>query len=34
MLIPDFKITQNDTHITIVIRVPYVKISACEFYIE
>lgn len=34
MLIPDFKITQTETHIIIVIRVPYVKVSACEFYIE
>lgn len=33
MLTPDFKLTQSDTQITIVLRLPYVKISSCEFYI-
>jgi hypothetical protein len=34
MLIPEFKITQDDEFIIISLRLPYVKVSACEFWIE
>jgi len=34
MLIPDFKITQDDDFIIVSIRVPYVKVTACEFFID
>lgn len=34
MIVPDFKLRQNDTHLLVFIRVPYIKVSACEFYIE
>lgn len=34
MLIPEFKITQDDDFIIVSIRLPYVKVTACEFYIE
>jgi protein SHQ1 len=34
MIVPDFKLKQNDTHVIVFIRVPYIKVGACEFYIE
>lgn len=34
MLIPEFKITQDDDFIILSIRLPYVKVTACEFYID
>ena len=34
MIIPDFKLKQTDSHIQVYIRVPYIKVSASEFYIE
>lgn len=29
MLIPEFKLNQNDDFVIVVIRVPYVKVTAC-----
>ena len=34
MLVPEFKLSQNDTHVTVQIRLPYVKVTSAEFYIE
>ena len=34
MITPEFKLDQSPTHIKIYIRIPYLKVSACEFYIE
>ena len=34
MIIPQFSLTQDENFLIIVIRVPYVKISKAEFYIE
>jgi|JI9StandDraft_1071089.scaffolds.fasta_scaffold594838_2 protein SHQ1 len=34
MIVPEFKLKQSDSHVLVYIRVPYIKVSACEFYIE
>ena len=34
MIVPEFKLKQNDNEVIVFIRVPYIKVSACEFYIE
>ncbi len=34
MITPDFKLSQEDEVLIVAIRVPYVKISACEVYVE
>ncbi|EAS07700.1 SHQ1-like protein (macronuclear) [Tetrahymena thermophila SB210] len=34
MIIPQFKLTQDSKYVVAVIRIPYVKISNAEFYIE
>lgn len=34
MITPDFKLTQEEDELIVAIRVPYVKISACEVYVE
>lgn len=34
MIIPQFRLSQDSKHIVVVIRIPYVKISNAEFYIE
>ena len=34
MIVPDFKLKQNETHVQVYIRVPYIKVNSCEFYIE
>ncbi|KRX03747.1 hypothetical protein PPERSA_04255 [Pseudocohnilembus persalinus] len=34
MLTPKFTISQNDEFVIIVIRVPYVKISSAEFFLD
>lgn len=34
MIVPEFKLKQNDRFVEVFIRVPYIKVSACEFYIE
>lgn len=33
MIVPEFKLKQTETHVQVFIRVPYIKVSACEFYI-
>ena len=34
MITPDFKLNQNTTHLIVYIRLPYIKVTACEFYID
>lgn len=34
MIVPEFKLKQTDNFIQVFIRVPYIKVAACEFYIE
>lgn len=34
MIVPEFKLKQTDSHVVVFIRVPYIKVTACEFYIE
>lgn len=34
MLTPEFKITQTEAEVVVAVRLPYVKVSSCEFYIE
>lgn len=34
MIVPEFKLKQDDQFVSIFIRVPYIKVTACEFFIE
>jgi protein SHQ1 len=34
MIVPEFKLKQDDRFVSVFIRVPYIKVTACEFYIE
>ena len=34
MIVPEFKLRQTPTHLQLYIRVPYLKVSSAEFYIE
>jgi hypothetical protein len=34
MIVPVFRLSHEDTHVIIVIRVPYVKISSSEVFVE
>ena len=34
MITPEFRLSQTDSHLTIIIRLPYVKVSKSQFYIE
>lgn len=34
MIVPEFKLKQTDAYVIVFIRVPYIKVTACEFYIE
>lgn len=34
MIVPEFKLKQNEGFVLVYIRVPYIKVTACEFYIE
>lgn len=34
MIVPQFKLFQTDEHLIIVIRLPYVKVSSSELYID
>lgn len=34
MIVPQFSLSQDGKYVVVVIRIPYVKISNTEFYIE
>ncbi len=34
MIVPRFRIVQTDEHLIIIVKVPYVKISNAEVYVE
>jgi protein SHQ1 len=34
MIVPEFKLKQDDRFLSVFIRLPYIKVSACEFFIE